>query len=60
MIDDDASRIADHRNEEPSSTIEQRSGEALEDGRDGSGALLAPVNHFIVLFLHDKVEFLEK
>lgn len=40
MIDDDASRIADQRSEEPSSAIEQRSEEALGDGRDGSGALL--------------------
>ena len=40
MIDDDASRIVDQRSEEPSSTIEPRSEEALGDGHNGSGALL--------------------
>ena len=40
MIDDEASRIVDQKGEEPSSTIEPRSEEASENGRDGAGALL--------------------
>lgn len=46
MIDDDASQIADQWSEAPSSTIEQRSEEALRDGQDGSGALLGTIFMF--------------